>query len=140
MFRNALKSHFHEIHFLPDLPELTEANKVLKTFTDRISRYCISHFICDILILLIFANSLHGKFIILTETFTDAPEMAYPMNILGNKKSSSDDFAKWWTCIEIKTQRSRNNERSTIMGIMVFSLPFSYKLNSPFDFCYNVVL
>ncbi|XP_060578307.1 serine/threonine-protein kinase ATR-like [Ruditapes philippinarum] len=32
--RNALKSHFHDIYFLPDMPELTEANTVLKKYSD----------------------------------------------------------------------------------------------------------
>ena len=32
--RTALKKHFHDIYFLPELPELTEANKVLKQLSD----------------------------------------------------------------------------------------------------------
>ncbi|XP_045160246.2 serine/threonine-protein kinase ATR-like [Mercenaria mercenaria] len=32
--RDELKGHFHDIYFLPDMPELSEANAVLKTYSD----------------------------------------------------------------------------------------------------------
>ncbi|KAL4227217.1 hypothetical protein ACF0H5_012662 [Mactra antiquata] len=32
--RSVLKDHFHDIYFLPDMPELNEANTVLKQYTD----------------------------------------------------------------------------------------------------------
>lgn len=32
--RNALKSHFHDIYFLPDMAELSDANAILKQYTD----------------------------------------------------------------------------------------------------------
>ena len=33
--RKALKSHFHDIYFLPEMPELAEANKVLRQLSDH---------------------------------------------------------------------------------------------------------
>ena len=37
-YRSELQKYFHEIYFLPDLPELADATAVLKHYTDDPSR------------------------------------------------------------------------------------------------------
>lgn len=37
-FRETLSVHFHEVYFLPDIPELAVANDILKQYTEGSSR------------------------------------------------------------------------------------------------------